>query len=94
METVDVMRSINLALRLAIVVLCVAAWRGRPKDRLWVIAPLSYALNGVVYYVLVLSRILTNPEVIGTWSSSLGLHVGFLILGGVWLFLWPRGRKK
>ena len=93
MEPLDVMRSINLVLRLAIVVLCVSAWRGRPKDRLWVIAPLSYALNGVVYYVLVLSRVLTNPEVISTWSSSLGLHVGFLILGGVWLFLWPRGRK-
>lgn len=94
METVDVMRSINLVLRLATVVLCVMAWRERPRARLWVIAPLSYALNGVVFYVLVLSRTLTSPEAISTWSSSLGLHVGFLILGGVWLFLWPRGQRK
>lgn len=96
METVEIIRVVSLALRIAVVVLCAGAWRVRPKERLMVVAPLSYAVNGIVYYSLILSGVLTDPKTISIWSSSLGLHVGFLTLGAVWLFLWPawRGRRK
>lgn len=96
MEAIETIRVVNLVLRIAIVVLCAGAWLARPRRCLWVVAPLSYAVNGIVYYSLILSGVLTNAVTISIWSSSLGLHVGFLILGGVWLFIWPayRGFRK
>lgn len=96
METVEIIRVVSLVLRIAVVVLCAAAWLKRPKERLWVIAPLSYAVNGIIFYWLTLSKIVTDPVTTSIWSSSLGLHVGFLTLGAVWLFLWParKGRGK
>ncbi len=95
METVDVIRIINLLLRLAVIALCLTTIRTRPGAWLKAVAPLSWALHGLVFYSILIAGISINPTLLGLWSSALGLHVGFLIFGAVWLFVWPaKGLKS
>ncbi|MCA9868712.1 MAG: hypothetical protein KC410_19645 [Anaerolineales bacterium] len=89
MGNVDAIRLINLGLRLVIVALCALAWVKRPHVRLWVIPPATWALHGAIYYAVLASGLVINYTILSLWSAALGLHIGILILGGVWLFLWP-----
>lgn len=89
METIDGIRLVNLAIRLAVIGLCIAGWLRRPKSRLWVIPPVSWAVHGVVFYAVLLLGVALPPTFQSLWSSALGLHVGFLIVGAVWLVIWP-----
>lgn len=89
MDSVDVIRLVNLAIRLVTIALCVMGWLRRPKSRLWIIPPLSWAVHGILFYCLLLAGVTLNPTFQSLWSSAMGLHVGFLIIGAVWLAIWP-----
>lgn len=89
METIDSFWVINLLLRLAVLSLCLIAFRKRPRARLWAIPPLSWALHGLVFYIILSAGIPINPTLLRLWSAALSLHVDILIVGAVWLFVWP-----
>ena len=86
-------RIVTLFTLMAIVALCVMAWRKRPSERLRTIPPLSWALFGVALYVAVLYRDL-SPRAFAFWAGALWLSTCFLVLGGVWLFLWPARKRQ
>lgn len=90
--TLTAVRIVILIALVAIVALCATAWWKRPGDRLWAIPPLSWALFGMALYVAVLYGNL-SPRAFGIWAGALWLCTCFLVLGGVWLFLWP-ARKR
>ena len=95
MDTLDVIRLINLVLRLAIIGLCAVTWLKRPHVRLWVIPPATWALHGAIYYAVLLSGWVINHTFLSLWSAALGLHMAILVIGMVWLFLWPaRGKSR
>ncbi len=95
MSTVELIQAINLVLRLVVIGLCLAAWLRRPKVRLWVIPPVLWALHGAIYYAVLLSGMVISYVFLSMWTAALGLHIAILIVGGVWLFLWPaKGNRE
>ena len=98
MDAADAIRLVNVAVRLVVLFLCLMAGSRRPLNRklmLWLVAPLSWAIHGLAFYwVLFMAPGFLSPAAMDRWSAALGLHVALLILGGVWLFLWPaKGRR-
>lgn len=90
--TLTAVRIVILATLVAIVALCVVAWWKRPAERLRTTPPLSWALFGMALYVAVLYHDL-SPRAFAFWAGALWLCTCFLVLGGVWLFLWPARNK-
>jgi len=85
--------TLTLITFIAIAALCaMAAWK-RPNMRLWTAPPASWALHGMAFFAFVLAEKL-SPLGMARWASALWLHACFLVLGGVWLFLWPARRVK
>ena len=98
MDAADAIRLVNVTVRLVVLFLCLMAGIRRPRKWalvLWLVAPLSWAIHGLAYYwVLFMAPGLFSPAAMDRWLAALGLHVALLILGGVWLFLWPaKGRR-
>lgn len=91
--TLTAVQIVILTTLIAIVALCVLAWWKRPSERLRTIPPLSWALSGVALYVAALVRDLP-PRVFAFWAGALWLSTCFLVLGGVWLFLWPARKRR
>lgn len=91
--TLTAVRIVILTTLSAIVVLCVVAWWKRPAERLQTIPPLSWALFGVALYIAALTHSL-SPRSFTFWASALWLSTCFLVLGGVWLFLWPARKRQ
>ena len=95
MNTVELIQEINLGLQLVILGLCLAAWAKRPIVRLRVVPPASWALHGAIYYSVLIGGWVTNHTFWSMWAAALGLHMALLVLGLVWLFLWPaKGWKR
>ncbi len=90
--TLTIVRIVILTVLSGIVLLCAAAWWKRTADRLWIIPPLSWALLGMTLYILVLRGGMSS-RAFGIWAGVLWLSTCFLVLGGVWLFLWPARRR-
>lgn len=89
MDTVETIRLVNLAIRLVTLGLCIVSWSRRPRSRLWIIPPLSWAVHEALYYSALLTGLALSPTLQNIWSCALGLHEGFLMIGAVWLVIWP-----
>lgn len=55
-----------------ILVQCVIAWIQRKNDRYLIVAPVSWALYGIVFYVLVLTGVLPPGSQLAIDASSVG----------------------
>lgn len=83
---------LTLTVFVLIAALCAMAWWRRPAHRFWAIPPFSWALFGITLYAIVLHRGM-SPAAFAFWAGTMWLTTCFLVLGGVWLFLWPARRR-
>lgn len=90
--TLTVVRIVILVLLVAIIALCGMAWWKRPFNRLWIIPPFSWSVFVMALYIAVLYGDISS-RMFSVWAGALWLCTCLLVLGGVWLFLWP-ARKR
>lgn len=76
----------------AALVLCVWMYCKQPARRLEVIMPLTWSLNGVLFYGAVLTGILPPGETAILLSAALWLHSVSLVLGGLVIYIWQPNR--
>ena len=93
MDAAEVIRMVNVGIRLIVLALCAAAWVRRPKVRLWVVAPATWTLPGLVYYGFLFTGCCFSAAAMDRFAAAMGLSGALLIFGATWFFLWPaRGR--
>lgn len=91
--TQTAIRVLTLVSFLAVVGLCIMAWLKRPSGRVWIVPPLSWGVFGMILFAVALYYDIP-PRAMSFWIGALWLHTCFLVLGGVWLYLWPARKKS
>lgn len=84
METIEVLRIINLTFTLVALISCIVRWYREKTPVL--IAPISWLLHTLLFWIFRFIDLPIEIEIYNIWSSAIRLHACILIIGALIIF--------